>query len=173
MKAFFAFGRMNPPTAGHCRVVEKLREEAKREGGVVRLYLSQSQDSVRNPLTPEQKVNFARKLFPDVDVRLSKTLFAATLDMAADGVQDGVMIVGEDRLEAFAKILEDYSGTKELGLRCAEAQAISRTESDASATNARMAAQNDDWATFCELSPTKDEKLTREIYDAVREGLGV
>jgi len=173
VKAVFAFGRMNPPTSGHRRVVEKLREEAQREGAVARLYLSQTHDDERNPLTPEQKLAFARKLFPDVEVRLAKTLFEAGLDMAADGVDDGVMIVGEDRRDAFSKLLAAYEGSEVLGLKHAEVKAITRKAEDASASSARAAAADGNFNAFRDLSATTDETLTRELYEAVRVGMGV
>jgi nicotinamide mononucleotide adenylyltransferase len=173
VKAVFAFGRLNPPTSGHRRVVEKLREEAQRDGAVARLYLSETHDEARNPLTAEQKLAFAKKLFPDVEVRLAKTLFVAALDMAADGVEDGVMIVGEDRLEQFSKILSAYEGTEVFGLKHAEVRAITREETDASATSARAAAAAGDWSAFRDLSATTDDTLTHELYEAVRVGMGV
>lgn len=173
VKAVFAFGRMNPFTRGHDRIVEKLREEAQREGAVARLYLSQTHDDERNPLTPEQKLSFAQKLFPDVEVRLAKTLFEAALDMAADGVDDGVMIVGEDRRDAFSKLLAAYEGTEVLGLKHAEVRAITRRAEDASASSARAAAVDGNFGAFRDLSATTDETLTRELYEAVRVGMGV
>jgi nicotinic acid mononucleotide adenylyltransferase len=173
VKAFFAFGRMNPPTEGHRRVVDLLRKEAQRTGSIARLYLSESHDGLRNPLTPQQKLAFAKKLFPDVDVRLSKTLFTAALEMADEGVDEGVMIVGEDRLAEFSKLLSAYAGTEVLGLKHAEVMVISREASDASATQARVAAESGDWETFRNLTPTDDEDLSLELYEAVRNGLGV
>lgn len=171
VKAFFAFGRMNPPTVGHLRVIEKLREQAKQEGAVVRVYLSKTHDKVRNPLTPDQKLAFIKRLFPEVDVRLSQTVFTAALEMAEEGIDNGVLIVGEDRLSQFSKILSAYSGTEVLGLK-ADVLAISRDESEASATQARKAALDGDLTTFRVLCPTNDPDLSNELYEAVRHGLG-
>ncbi len=173
VKAIFALGRLNPPTTGHRRVVEKLREEAQREGAVARLYLTETHDEKRNPLTPEQKIAFVQKLFPGVEVRLAKTVFAAGLDMAAEGVDEAVMIVGADRLAHFSKILSAYEGTEVLGLKHAEVKTISRDADDASATQARNAARGGNWDAFRDLSASTDDDLTRELYEAVRVGLGV
>ena len=60
---YFTFGRMNPPTIGHGKLLDKL---AKTAGGKspFRVYLSQSQDSKSNPLSYIDKVKIARKMFP-------------------------------------------------------------------------------------------------------------
>ena len=173
VKAYFTFGRLNPLTRGHVRIIEKLREEAQADGGIVRVYLSQTHDADRNPLTPEQKIEFAKKFFPDVEFRLSKTVFTAALEMASEGVDEGVMIVGEDRFAAFTTLLTTYAGTEALGLKTTEVKAIARAASDASASCARSAALAGDWETFRDLSPTDDVGLSHQLYAAVRNGLGV
>lgn len=173
VKAIFTFGRMNPPTSGHLRVVNKLREEAQREGAVVRLYVSQSHDAIRNPLAPQDKINFIKQLFPDVDVRLSKTVFTAALEMASEGIEEGIMVVGEDRKDTFSACFDRYAGTEELGLKQVEVREIKRDSNDASATSARAAAECGDWKSFFEISPTRDEQIARDLYEAVRIGLGV
>ena len=126
-----------------------------------------------NPLTPEQKIEFAKKFFPDVEFRLSKTVFTAALEMASEGVDEGVMIVGEDRFAAFTTLLTTYAGTEALGLKTTEVKAIARAASDASASCARSAALAGDWETFRDLSPTDDVGLSHQLYAAVRNGLGV
>ena len=59
---YFTFGRMNPPTIGHGKVLEMLSKKAGKNP--VRVFLSQSQDSDSNPLGYQDKVKFARKMFP-------------------------------------------------------------------------------------------------------------
>ena len=170
VRVVFTYARMNPPTEGHRRVVESLREEAKRTGAVARLYLSETHDKKRNPLDKETKLDFVRRSFPDIDVRTARTVFAAGLDLAGD---DAVMVVGQDRLEAFTKTLTAYIGTDDLPVKSLEVRAISRGEDDTSATKAREAAVSGDWQAFEAMSPTTDEMITRELFHAVRNGMGV
>ena len=59
---YFSFGRMNPPTIGHEKLLDKLSASAGKNP--YRLYLSQSQDAKKNPLDYKTKVKFARKMFP-------------------------------------------------------------------------------------------------------------
>ena len=51
-----AFGRMNPPTTGHLKLIDKVRAEAEKRGAKHVVVASHSQDSKKNPLTGEQKV---------------------------------------------------------------------------------------------------------------------
>lgn len=173
MRVVFTYARMNPPTEGHRRVVESLRKEAALTGAVARLYLSETHDKKRNPLDKETKLDFVRRSFPDIEVRTARTVFAAGLDMAADGGKEAIMVVGEDRLDAFTKTLTAYVGTDDLPLKSLEVRAITRGEDDTSATRAREAAVSGDWKAFAAMSPTSDEMITRELFHAVRNGMGV
>ena len=57
---YFTFGRMNPPTIGHGKLISKLAAKSGRNP--YRIYVSQSQDSKKNPLSYVDKVKFARKI---------------------------------------------------------------------------------------------------------------
>ena len=58
----FAFGRFNPPTTGH----EKLLDRTKLIAGSSRyiIYPSQSQNQKKDPLPFALKVEYMRKMFP-------------------------------------------------------------------------------------------------------------
>ena len=60
----FAFGRLNPPTIGHQKLIERIITIAKRVKGLPVLYVSASQDKVKNPLTVKQKVAYLKKVYP-------------------------------------------------------------------------------------------------------------
>ena len=60
----FAFGRMNPPTTGHAKLVDKVHSLAKEHKADHLIVLSHSQDPAKNPLSPEQKLKHARRFFP-------------------------------------------------------------------------------------------------------------
>ena len=59
---YFTFGRMNPPTIGHEKVLDKLATLSR--GNTYRVFLSQSQDDKKNPLSYREKIKIARKMFP-------------------------------------------------------------------------------------------------------------
>ena len=60
--AYWTFGRMNPPTIGHLKLLDTLAKKAGKNP--VKVFVSQSQDKKKNPLSYTDKVKFARKMFP-------------------------------------------------------------------------------------------------------------
>ena len=70
---YFTFGRMNPPTTGH----EKLMNELSKKSGrnPYRVYLTQSMDSKKNPLDYNFKVKTVRKFFPKPIRRIINQIF--------------------------------------------------------------------------------------------------
>ena len=107
------FGRFNPPTVGH----KKLLDTAKKAsgGGQLRIYPSRSQDSKKNPLEPEQKVEVMGKMFPDYATHIvndpnAKTIFDALKQAYDDGFNNVKIVVGDDRLSEFDKLSQNYNG---------------------------------------------------------------
>lgn len=172
MRAIFSYMRMNPPTVGHRKVVDTILALASESGGKSRVYLSFSHDNQRNPLAPEKKLHFVQSFFPDIEVKLARNLFEATQDLGRDGFKEAVMVVGEDRAQTFSKLFTPYLGTSELGLDQISVRTVERGADDASATMARQAVLNEDWATFKALSPLPDSLLTNELYREVQLGMG-
>ena len=43
--AIFAFGRMNPPTTGHTKLIKKVMTVAKTEKGIPMIYPSKTEDN--------------------------------------------------------------------------------------------------------------------------------
>ena len=62
-KAVITFGRMNPPTVGHEKLVNKIIATAIAEKGTPYVFLSKTQDAKKNPLTYDQKITYAQALF--------------------------------------------------------------------------------------------------------------
>jgi cytidyltransferase-like protein len=50
------FGRMNPPTTGHLKLINKVKEVADKHNASYSVIVSHSQDSKKNPLSSEQQV---------------------------------------------------------------------------------------------------------------------
>jgi nicotinamide mononucleotide adenylyltransferase len=63
-KIVLAFGRMNPPTIGHEKLIEECAKVARQNRCDYQIYLSNSNDKKKNPLTPQTKIKFVRKMFP-------------------------------------------------------------------------------------------------------------
>lgn len=114
--AVLAFGRMNPPTTGHAKLVDKVKDIAKDVGGSHHIVLSHSQDAAKNPLTAEQKVKHAKRYFTDTNISTSSKEHPNFLSQASKLHKAGVthlhMVAGSDRTDEYHKTLHKYNGVK-------------------------------------------------------------
>ena len=182
----FAFGRFNPPTIGH----EKLFDAVKKisRGGVYRIYPTHTQDKKKNPLDFKTKVKFLRKMFPkyarnimaDKGMRTSFDVIVALYDQGFTKVS---MVVGEDRLVEFDKLLNKYNGVKgrhgfyqfENGVKVVSAGARDPDAEGAtgmSASKMRAAAADDNQYQFAKGLPGNFVQVA-DLFNAVRKGLGL
>lgn len=110
-KIVFTFGRMNPPTVGHEKLVNKVKEVAKSERADARIYLSHSQNDKKDPLSYQDKIRFAKKAFGDVIYKSqAKIIIQLAKELQADGYTDIIMVVGSDRVVEFRGLLTKYNG---------------------------------------------------------------
>jgi nicotinamide mononucleotide adenylyltransferase len=118
----FAFGRMNPPHAGHLKLADAVRSHAKKVGGDHAIYLSQTHDGKKNPLPPDVKQGFAKKVLRGHNVVSHpevKSMFHAAEHAAKSGYQHATLIVGSDRhaeMNKKADALKKHSGLKSVSI---------------------------------------------------------
>ena len=109
-----AYGRMNPPTAGHEQVINKVHEVAKAHNAVHKVVLSHSHDSNKNPLPADVKVKHARHAFPGTNIEAATkehpTILHHASEMAKQGVKHLHVVAGSDRVEEYHKLLHKYNG---------------------------------------------------------------
>jgi len=109
-----AFGRMNPPTSGHEKLVNKVKEVAEKHSASHQVVLSHSQDKKKNPLSAEDKVKHAKRAFPDTNISSSSKEKPTILHHAAEMYKAGVkhlhVVAGSDRHEAMHDLLHKYNG---------------------------------------------------------------
>ena len=67
----FTFGRMNPPTAGHSKLIDTVHNHAKEIGADHRVVVSHSQDKHKNPLHPHHKVDYLKHVHPKTNIEHS------------------------------------------------------------------------------------------------------
>ena len=60
----FTFGRYNPPTTGHLKLIEQVEVVASEYNAPYRIYASQSQNPKKNPLEYKEKIEYMKELFP-------------------------------------------------------------------------------------------------------------
>ena len=181
----FTFGRFNPPTVGHEKLIEKVHSISK---GTYRIYASQSHDAKKNPLDYTTKIKFMRKMFPRharsiiADVKI-KTAFDALDSLYAQGYRSVTFVVGSDRVEEFNKTLNKYNGEKRAtGFYNFEGgvQVVSAGERDPdaedvsgmSASKMRAAAGDNNFELFAKGLPS-GFKEAQKLFNAVRAGMGL
>ena len=184
---FFTFGRMNPPTSGH----EKLMNELSKKSGKnpYRVYLSQSTDNKKNPLDYNYKVKTVRKFFPKharsvmLDKKI-KNVFDAVTKLYDEGYKNVNMVVGSDRTNEFKKLLEKYNGVKgRHGLyKFNKINVISAGDRDPdaddvsgmSASKMRKLAGDGDFTQFSQgLPKSVSNNEAKKVYNEVRKGMGL
>ena len=154
----FSFGRFNPPTIGH----EKLMDNTRRANRNYRIYASQSQDPKKNPLKFRNKVAIMKSMFPAQARKISSdkmtTAIDAMVQLYKEKHTDVVMVVGSDRVGEFDKLLKAYNGKRarhgyykfksirvvSAGERDPDAEGVSGM----SASKMRKAAQDNDYKSF-------------------------
>ena len=110
----FTFGRFNPPTVGHEKLITAVENIAKSKGGKYLVYPSHTQDAKKNPLSQTQKIKYIRKMFPKHKRNIVASTGKHALDIAVELYDKGyttlVMVVGSDRVQEFQRILDRYNG---------------------------------------------------------------
>ena len=182
--AVFAFGRFNPPTTGHAKLVDMMSRLAKKVQGDALLFSSHSNDKKKNPLPHKVKVNYLRKFFgkkvkvPDVTAR---TVFEIANALYSQGYRSIYMVAGSDRIREFDALLKKYNGTKARHgfYKFDEIQIVSAGERDPdaedvsgmSASKMRAAAEQGDFDSF--KQGVANKQFADKLYKDVRKGMGI
>lgn len=171
--AVFAFGRMNPPTAGH----KKIGEVIKAQPGDPFIFVTHTQNEKTDPLTFSQKLTFAQKMFPMIKVgdKAVRTWVQAMQKLEQMGYTDIIYVAGSDRVNQFNELLNKYNG-KEYNFNSVKVVSAGERDPDAqglegmSASKMRDLAARGDKRTFINAVPI-DPKTAEEMYNQVRTGL--
>ena len=108
--AIFAWGRMNPMTVGHEKLVKKVMSVAKSEKGIPHIFLTHSFDKKKNPLQYDTKIKYAQKAFgPIVKKSTAKTIFQLMKQLETR-FNRVVLVAGSDRVKEFNDTLNKYNG---------------------------------------------------------------
>ena len=175
-KAIFTFGRMNPPTVGHEKLVNKIRTVARMEKGDPYVFLSHSHDKKKNPLTYNDKLKFAQKAFGKIVVRTSSNTIVKILQELNKKYKAIVLVVGSDRIEPMRKLINDYNG-KEYNFDSIEVVSSGDRDPDAdgvegmSASKMREAVKEGDFQTFVSGLPPLIQRDGKKIFDLIRKGM--
>ena len=178
-KTVITWGRMNPPTVGHQKLVDKVKAEAKKRGAMPHVYITHTQDKKKNPLDYNTKYKIARKAFgTSVTKSNSKTIIQVMQELEKMGHTEVTLVVGSDRLNEFKTFLNRYNGKDfkfdkleivSAGARDPDAEGVSGM----SASKMRAAAQSGDYDSFKRGTPrSMSEKEKKDMYDKIRSVMG-
>ena len=193
--AVFAFGRFNPPTIGHEKLINAVIAVNQRERGDAFIYGSHSQDGKKNPLSHSDKMEYLKKMVPRMKSSIqSKSRIKNMLEVAVDlsgKYNKLIMVAGSDRVSEFKSLLNTYNGVKSKhGLyEFEEINVVSAGERDPyadgasgmSASKMRKAATEGDFDAFLlgassELTTKDKRNMMNDVrkglkLDAIREGM--
>ena len=179
------FGRFNPPTVGHQKLLQSAQREAKRTNGDLKIYPSRTQDPKKNPLDPGMKINFMKQMFPDYEENIiddagTKTIFDALTSAYGEKYSDVTIVVGQDRLSEFQGLAQKYNGTDLYNLENIVVVSGGARDPDAddvtgmSASKMRSYATDDDFQSFVKgLPPALKTMQKRELFNNVRKSMNV
>lgn len=188
-KAVFAFGRMNPPTSGHEKLVRRVMDVARKSSATPYIFVSHTQEAKKNPLTSKQKVKYLSLGIPDAAKHISapddiKTPFDALGKLIDMGYTDVIMIAGDDRVSEFKKSIGSYVNhpdpEKSFELDSFSVVSAGARDPDAdgaegmSGTKMRQFAVANKFQEFKKGVPSNlSDKYAKEMFNAIRQAMKI
>ena len=184
-----AFGRFNPPHAGHLQLMDVAAQSAAKSaelgnGDDYIIVPSRSQDPKKNPLDADTKVSLMRQMFPQHSERIvndgaNRTIFDVLKKAHNDGYTNVRIIAGQDRVKEFDKLSQNYNGqlyqfdnmeVVSSGDRDPDAEGMEGLSS----SRMRLAAAEGDFKTFRSGLPEgTPRKMAMSLFDTVRQTMNV
>ena len=193
-----AFGRFNPPHAGHGQLMDIAAESAMETEGDYIIVPSRSNDPKKNPLDADTKVSTMRNMFPNHSEKIvndpqNNTIFDVLKKAHNDGYTNVRIVAGDDRVKEFDKLSQNYNGqlyefegleTISSGAREDDSEGMEGY----SASRMRLAAMEGDFKSFyanleqqvrseetgeVEIIPLMNKKSAKDYFISVRQAMGV
>ena len=180
-KLIFAFGRFNPPTTGHDKLMREVITQARKNNANHIVYASASQDKRKNPLDVNTKVKFMKKMFPRNKIQAAggtQRTFIEILKFYDKMYGEIIMVAGSDRMREFQTLADKYNG-KEYNYKSIKVASSGERDPDAegvsgmSASKMREMAKNDDYRNFKRGVVNLSDSDTKALFAAVRKGMDI
>ena len=185
--AVFAFGRFNPPTIGHQKLIEKVQSMARQVNGKGFIFLSHTQNNKKDPLSFQEKQAYITSQVNDPNLQIGsadvRTLIQALQKIQAQGRTRVIMVAGDDRVMEFQKFLNQYNGNPDkqgtVLYKFDDVQVVSAGQRDPDADDIAgvSASKARDWALkgqeheFSKIVMGGD--AGKVLYDKIQDALGV
>ena len=180
-KLIFAFGRFNPPTIGHAKLMREVITQARKNNANHIVYASASQDKRSNPLDVRTKVKFMQKMFRQNKIKAAggtQRTFMEILKFYNKMYGEIVMVAGSDRINEFQKLADKYNG-KDYDYKSIKVVSSGERDPDAegvsgmSASKMREMAKNDDYRSFKKGVVSLSDSDTKALFNAVKKGMDI
>ena len=181
-KLVFAYGRFNPPTIGHDKLMREVISQARKNGANHIVYASASTDKRKNPLDQKTKIKFMKKMFPQnkiIGAGGTQRTFMEVLKFYDKMYGEIIMIAGSDRINEFQKLADKYNG-KDYNYKSVKVVSSGDRDPDAegvagmSASKMREMAKQNDFKTFkTGLTRNLSDRDAKQLFDAVKKGMGI
>ena len=177
-KVVFTFGRMNPPTKGHMRLVNQTKQIAKSERADAHVYLSHTQNPNKDPLDYRTKLSYAKSAFGNIVKQSNDRTVIDILKSLQKNYSSVIMVVGSDRVNEFSKLLNKYNG-KDFKFDDIKVMSAGQRDPDAegvagmSASKMRDLAKKNDYVEFKRGAANKGEQKIKQLFLDVRKGMGL
>ena len=180
----FTFGRFNPPTIGHEKLINKVVQQRTDD---YRIYLSKSEDTSKNPLNARVKLATMKQMFPrharSIMLNPSNMILDIATELYKKGYSNVTFVAGSDRVREFDTILKKYNGVKSrhglYDFDSINVASAGERDPDAdgatgmSASKMRAAAKDKDFNTFKKGLPSgfANSKNAQDLFRNVRKGM--
>ena len=177
-KVVFTFGRMNPPTKGHMRLVNQTKKIAKSERADAHVYLSHTQNPKKDPLDYKTKLSYAKSAFGNIVKQSNDRTVIEILKSLQKNYSSVIMVVGSDRVNEFSKLLNKYNG-KDFKFDDIKVVSAGQRDPDAegvagmSASKMRELAMKNDYLEFKMGAANSGEQKIKQLFLDVRKGMGL
>lgn len=177
-----AFGRFNPPTVGHQKLMDKVASSS--DDGDYMIIPSRSEDKKKNPLGVDRKAALMRQLYPDHAERIvndaaNRTIFDVMRKAHNDGYANVRVVGGGDRVKEYEKLINKYNGSTyqfdniEV-VNAGDRDADSDDTDGMSASKMRKAAKNNDFREFKKGMPKgMDNQILMGIFGELQAAMGI
>jgi len=179
--AVFAFGRMNPPTVGHGKLIAKVVSVAKKEKATPIVFPSKTEDSKKNPLSFKMKVKVLKDVFGSVintDTSI-KTPFDVLDKLNNDKFGRVVFVVGSDRVNEFKRNMSKYVDSDLDNIKDFSVVSAGDRDPDAegvsgmSGSKMREFVIKDKFSKFKDGLMTKNARLAKDVFKEIGKKLKI
>jgi nicotinic acid mononucleotide adenylyltransferase len=173
-----SWGRMNPITTGHEKLINRVLNVAKSKNAIPAVFLTHSQDKIKNPLSYNDKIRYAEVAFGKIIQRSTAKTIIQLMQQLQKKFKKVTLVVGSDRYKEMDTLLNKYNG-KEYKFDEIEVVSAGARDPDAegvkgmSASKMREYAVSDNIKKFTKGLPSKLKTSAADIMASIKKGMGM